>query len=145
MESTLNTLSELSLIADAHPRNMNLAFPVDDAPLAVPNPERSSILHRSLSNKPLLVSSGKGSYLHLDDGREILDACSGAAVACIGHGDERVTTAMMEQMAKVSYVHAQIYTSRPAEDLADLLVKSTDGKMSHVLFMSSGTACSRSL
>lgn len=124
---------------------MNGAFPVDDAPLAIPTPEKSSILHRSLSTRPLLVSSGKGSYLRLDDGREILDACGGAAVACIGHADERVTKAMMEQMAKVSFIHAQIYTSRPAEELADLLIKSTEGKMSHVLFMSSGTACLHSL
>lgn len=28
-----------------------------------------------------LVVGGEGNYLHLDDGREILDACGGAAVA----------------------------------------------------------------
>ena len=102
-------------------------------------PFESSILHRNLSAEPLHVESAKGSYLYLEDGRSILDASSGAAVACIGHSDDRVRKAMYDQMAKVSYVHAQVYTSGPAEDLANLLIESTEGKMSHCLFMCSGT------
>ncbi|KAL9000485.1 MAG: hypothetical protein Q9188_005666 [Gyalolechia gomerana] len=72
---------------------------------------KSSILHRSLTAEPLHVKSAKGSYLYLKDGKSILDASSGAAVACIGHGDEHVRKVMYDQMAKVSYVHAQMYTS----------------------------------
>lgn len=99
---------------------------------------KSSILHRSLNAEPLHVESARGSYLYLKDGERILDASSGAAVACIGHGDERVRKAIYDQMAKVSYVHAQVYTSGPAEELANWLIQSTDGKMSHCLFMCSG-------
>lgn len=99
---------------------------------------KSSILHRSLAAQPLNVECGRGSYLYLKDGKRILDASSGAAVACIGHGNDRVRQAVYDQMAKVSYIHAQIYTSGPAEELADVLIDSTEGKMSHCLFMSSG-------
>ncbi|KAL8709278.1 MAG: hypothetical protein Q9225_007478 [Loekoesia sp. 1 TL-2023] len=100
---------------------------------------KSSILHGSLTAQPLHVESAKGSYLYLDNGKRILDASSGAAVACIGRCDERVRKVMYEQMAKVSYIHAQTYTSGPAEELADFLIDSTEGKMSHCLFLCSGS------
>ncbi|KAL8935785.1 MAG: hypothetical protein Q9216_005254 [Gyalolechia sp. 2 TL-2023] len=100
---------------------------------------KSSILHRSLTADPLHIESAKGSYLYLKDGNSVLDASSGAAVACIGHGDERVRKVVYDQMGKVSYVHAQVYTSGPAEELADWLIDSTKGKMSHRLFMCSGS------
>lgn len=99
---------------------------------------KSSILHRNLTAEPLHVESAKGSYLYLNNGKRILDASSGVAVACIGHCDERVRKVIYEQMAKVSYIHAQVYTSGPAEELADFLIDTTEGKMSHCLFMCSG-------
>ena len=49
----------------------------------------SGVLHRSLHHDPLRVVSAKGNYLHLSNGQKIFDATGGAAVACIGHGDER--------------------------------------------------------
>lgn len=50
---------------------------------------KSAVLHRSLHHDPLRVLSAKGNYLHLSNGQKILDATGGAAVACLGHGDER--------------------------------------------------------
>ena len=49
----------------------------------------SAVLHRSLHHDPLRVLSGKGNVLRLSNGQSIFDATGGAAVACIGHGDER--------------------------------------------------------
>jgi len=49
----------------------------------------SAVLHRSLHHKPLHVLSAKGNFLYLDDGQKILDATGGAAVSCLGHGEER--------------------------------------------------------
>ncbi|KAL9599365.1 MAG: hypothetical protein Q9219_003898 [cf. Caloplaca sp. 3 TL-2023] len=103
------------------------------------SPIKSSILHRSLNADPLHVESARGSYIYLDNGMAILDASGGAAVTCIGHGDERVRKATYDQMGKVSYALPQIYTSSPAEDLAEWLIDSTEGKMSHCLFMCSGS------
>jgi adenosylmethionine-8-amino-7-oxononanoate aminotransferase len=53
---------------------------------------RSAVLHRSLHHDPLRVVSAKGNYLQLDNGQKIFDATGGAAVACIGHGDQRYGT-----------------------------------------------------
>lgn len=56
-------------------------------------PYRSSaVLHRSLESDPLKVLSAKGNYLHLENGQRVFDASGGAAVACIGHGNERFVT-----------------------------------------------------
>lgn len=51
--------------------------------------DRSAVLHRSLHHEPLRVISAKGHYLKLSNGQQIFDATGGAAVACLGHGDER--------------------------------------------------------
>lgn len=50
---------------------------------------RSSVLHRSLHSEPVRVQSAKGNYLYLSNGQKIFDATGGAAVSCLGHGDER--------------------------------------------------------
>ena len=52
-------------------------------------PDSSAVLHRSLHHKPLHVQSAKGNLLCLDNGQKILDATGGAAVSCLGHGNER--------------------------------------------------------
>ena len=49
----------------------------------------SAVLHRSLHHDPLRVVSAKGHYLQLSNDQRILDATGGAAVACLGHGNER--------------------------------------------------------
>src|ERR1700753_2545640 len=49
----------------------------------------SVVLHRSLYHDPLRVISAEGNYLKLSNGQQILDATGGAAVACLGHGNER--------------------------------------------------------
>lgn len=51
--------------------------------------DTSTVLHRSLHQDPLHVVSAKGHYLHLSNGQKIFDATGGAAVACLGHGNER--------------------------------------------------------
>jgi 4-aminobutyrate aminotransferase-like enzyme len=52
-------------------------------------PSESLVLHRSLHTDPLHVVGAKGHYLHLSNGQQIFDASGGAAVACLGHGDDR--------------------------------------------------------
>ena len=57
-------------------------------------------------NKPNpKIKSGKGIYLITEDNRKILDASSGAAVSCIGHGDKRVIKVInIQHKTGASYV-----------------------------------------
>ncbi|KAK1148705.1 hypothetical protein N8T08_008590 [Aspergillus melleus] len=98
-----------------------------------------AILYRQLRQKPLNIVGGRGSYLLTDDGREILDATCGAAVSCLGHSDERVHAAILEQLQKIPYCYSLYFTNSAAEQLARFLVDSTGGKMSRASIFCSGT------
>ncbi|KAL9087403.1 MAG: hypothetical protein Q9165_006700 [Trypethelium subeluteriae] len=86
---------------------------------------QSAVLHRSLHTLPLTVIGGQGSYLHLANGQRILDASTGAAVACLGHGHPRIAAAVAAQMSTISYAHSLFFSSDAAEELCRLLVNST--------------------
>lgn len=98
-----------------------------------------ALMHRSLLDRPLPAESGSGVYLTLKSGRRILDACAGAAVAIIGHGNTEVQEAVTAQMSKVSYVHTVTYTTDSAEDLAEILVGPRPSGLSKAFFVSSGS------
>lgn len=91
-------------------------------------PQRTepSLLHRSFIEQPYTVTSASQHHLYLDNGSRILDACGGAAVAIIGHGNGEVLKATAAQMAKVSYVHTGTYTTDSAEDLAKCILRPFD-------------------
>jgi len=99
----------------------------------------SRVLHRTVSYQPDLAVSGDGLLLTLADGRQVIDASGGAAVACLGHGNRRIAAAIGKQAGKLGYVHTGFFTSEPAEALADLLLKDEPGGLSHAFFVSSGS------
>jgi adenosylmethionine-8-amino-7-oxononanoate aminotransferase len=77
--------------------------------------------------------------LTLSDGRQILDASGGAAVACIGHGNKRVAAAIARQVETIDYVHTSFFSNQATEDLASILVGHEPGGLSHAFFVSSGS------
>ncbi|KAI1337771.1 PLP-dependent transferase [Xylariaceae sp. FL0016] len=90
------------------------------------------------NNRPLVVR-GRGNYLQLDDGREILDACGGAAVACLGHGVQDVIDAMTSQALKVSYVPWGFFDSVSRQTLSQWLSRSSDGHFMKAYINCSGS------
>ena len=105
-----------------------------DSPVAA-----SYLLHRTVRDRPDLAVSGEGLWLTLEDGRKVIDASGGAAVACLGHGNRRVADAIGKQAAKLAYVHTGFFTSEPAEQLAELLLADKPGALSRAFFVSSGS------
>ena len=97
------------------------------------------MLHRNTRHFPKKAVGGKGSYIFLEDGQKFLDSTGGAAVSCLGHGNEEVTKAIIEQANKLAYCHSAFFGTQVAEDLASLLVESTGGKLTKVFIVSSGT------
>ena len=96
------------------------------------------ILHRSGAIPPIAVR-GEGIYLHTEDGRSIIDASGGAAVACLGHGNRRVAEAIGRQAATLAYAHTGTFSNQPAEDLADIILHDQPGGLSRAWFCSSGS------
>ncbi|KAI0848442.1 pyridoxal phosphate-dependent transferase [Daldinia vernicosa] len=102
--------------------------------------QRDSLLYKNFECHPAaVVSSGTGIFLHTEDGRRILDSTSGAAVACLGYGNQEIQEAMMHQLLKLPYCHPSFYKTEVAEDLAEYLVHSTNGVMSKAVLCGSGS------
>ena len=53
---------------------------------------------------PIAVKYGEGVYLYDYDGKRYIDFSSGLMNVNIGHGDQRITAAVVKQMQEVSYV-----------------------------------------
>ena len=100
--------------------------------------DKSHVLHRSLHNKPHTVVAAQGLYLTLSNGQKILDATGGAAVSCLGHNHPRVKAAIAKQQDTVSYCHSLFFGTQAGEELADELVRGTNGKMARCFIVSSG-------
>jgi len=98
----------------------------------------SRVLHRS-GGQPPVANGGEGTYLHTEDGRSIIDASGGAAVACLGHGNQRIAEAIGRQAAVIAYAHTGTFSSQPAEDLAHIVLDGEPGGLSHAYFCSSGS------
>jgi len=72
----------------------------------------------------LVVSHGKGSNLWDTDGKKYLDFAAGISTCCLGHADERLVSAVDEQMKKVNHVSNLYYIPNQGE-LAKRLVDSS--------------------
>lgn len=97
------------------------------------------VFHRHLKVTPPTAVAGDGIYLIDADGKRYLDGSGGAAVSCLGHSDADVIAAIKAQADKLCFAHTSFLTSKPAEELADLLItKAPDGIVS-VYFVSGGS------
>ena len=97
------------------------------------------MFHRSLSGTMLTVSHGEGVYVYDTEGREYLDGCGGAAVSCLGHSDDRVKRAIVEQLGKIPFAHTSYFTNDAAERLAEKLAQRAPGALDWVFFVSGGS------
>lgn len=101
--------------------------------------DESHILHRSAGTVPPRAARGEGVWITGADGTRYLDACGGAAVSCLGHGDPEVVAAIAEQARTLAYAHTSFFTTAAAEDLADLLVSDAPAGIERVYFVCDGS------
>ncbi|KAL1901537.1 hypothetical protein Cpir12675_000406 [Ceratocystis pirilliformis] len=101
-----------------------------------------ALMHRSLHELPLLITSAAGSTLYPagPGSHPILDFCGGAAVTMLGHSHPEIIAAIAAQLQNVSYIHTAAYTSASAEALAHAVLAHDDsGSMARVYFAGSGS------
>ena len=99
----------------------------------------SHIFPRHTKDIPPTASFGEGCYLIDDKGKRYFDGSGGAAVSCLGHGDQEIISAIKNQVDKLAFAHTRFFTSDPAENLADLLIKNAPGDIDRVYFVSGGS------
>ena len=104
----------------------------------ISNPE-TSLLHRSLHERPHVAISASNHIITLENGHRILDACGGAAVVNIGHGNSEVLDAIIAQAKSLSFVHSMTYTTPVAEELGKFVLEGSPGGLSKAYFVSSGS------
>src|SRR5271157_4096455 len=92
-----------------------------------------------LDPAPLPVASAEGVYLHLADGRRILDAISSWWVNLHGHAHPRISDAVAEQAHKLEHVLLAGFTHEPVEELATRLRKWVPAELTHMFFSDDGS------
>ncbi|MEM6940268.1 MAG: aspartate aminotransferase family protein [Pseudomonadota bacterium] len=85
------------------------------------------------------VSGGEGVYLYDTNGKRYFDGSGGAAVSCLGHGDQDVTAAIKDQLESIAFAHTGFFTSEPAERLADKLIRHAPEGIDRVYLVSGGS------
>lgn len=99
----------------------------------------SHIFPRHTKQLPPVAARGEGCYLYDASGKQYLDASGGAAVSCLGHGDQSIIDAVKAQLDSLAYAHTGFFTSEPAETLADLLIAHAPGDLDRVYLVSGGS------
>ncbi|MBC7884919.1 MAG: aminotransferase class III-fold pyridoxal phosphate-dependent enzyme, partial [Saprospiraceae bacterium] len=82
---------------------------------------------------PLVVERAEGVYLYDYDGNRIIDFSSGLMNVNIGHGNQRVTDAVVRQMQQVAYVSPSCVT-KVRGDLGRKLAEICPGDLNKAFF-----------
>lgn len=126
----------------SHMSDSDAASFTTDSDVGVPK-RKNYLLHSKTGNRPKLLKGASGSWLHVEDDRgswKVFDGSGGAAVSCIGQGDERIFSAMKtDQDTGRTYAPAADFVTRPALDLAQWLIESTGDQMGGAVFYNSGS------
>jgi adenosylmethionine-8-amino-7-oxononanoate aminotransferase len=91
------------------------------------------------------IERGEGVRLWTTDGSEVLDACSGGAMAvCLGHGNTEIVDAALRQAEQIAYVYNHHFTNEPQERLAARLIEIAAPEMARVRFATGGSEANES-
>lgn len=85
------------------------------------------------------IERGEGVFLIDDKGKRYIDACSGSAVANIGHGNREIAAYAKEQIERVAFTHLSRWTVDTIEMCAEKVCQWTPGDLNHVYFVSGGS------
>ena len=85
--------------------------------------KRSNIFPRHSNYDLPTAIKGEGCYIIDDSGKKYIDGSGGAAVSCLGHSDNTIKDATINQIEKLAYAHTSFFSNEPAEKLANLLAK----------------------
>jgi len=87
----------------------------------------------------LKVVSARGVYLHLEDGRRLIDGIASWWSAIHGYAHPELDEAIREQLDRIAHVMLGGLVHQPAIDLAQKLVEITPPGLNHVFFGDSGS------
>ena len=86
---------------------------------------------------PVNIERAKGVYLYDRDGKKYIDFTAQLMNVNIGHGDQRITDAVVKQMQEVSYVYPGMATEVRGE-LGKMIAEITPGNLTKTFFTLGG-------
>lgn len=98
-----------------------------------------NVLYRRLKKTYPRVVKGQGCFLYDSEGKEYIDACSGAYVSNLGHGVREVADALSEQARRLAYVNGTAFTHDAAEEAAEEIARLCPQGLDKVFFLLSGS------
>lgn len=99
----------------------------------------SYVFPRVNNAKYPVAARGEGVYIYDTEGKKYFDGSCGAAVSCLGHSNEAVRNAIKNQVDKIAFAHSGFFTTEPAEELAEFLIKRAPAGIDRVYFVSGGS------
>lgn len=85
------------------------------------------------------IDRGEGIYLITKDGKRYIDACSGSAVANIGHGNKEIAQYAKEHIERIAFTHMSRWTVDSIENCAEKISDWCPEGLNHVYFVSGGS------
>src|SRR5690349_8916705 len=86
----------------------------------------------------VVLHEGKGSRIKDLDGRTYLDFFGGILTVSVGHANERVNQAVIQQVQRLSHM-STLYPMVPMVELAEKLIALAPGNLKKAFFTASGT------
>jgi len=87
---------------------------------------------------PVALTHGEGMWVWDEDGHKYLDCFGGVLTTSVGHGNQHVVDAVVDQVKKIAHT-STLYPTALQAQLAAKLAEITPGKLEKSFFTSSGT------
>ncbi len=85
------------------------------------------------------IQRAEGVYMWDSEGKEYIDACSGAVICNIGYGDRRIEKVIAEQAQGTFFAYRTQFENGPAVHLAEDLVTYSAPHLNRVFYVSGGS------
>ncbi len=102
--------------------------------------------NRDFKARPRMLSRAEGMYFHSNDGRALLDACSGLWCSNAGHGRKEIADAIARAAHSLDFAPTFQFAHPDAFVLAERIAALAPEGLDHVFFVNSGSeACDAAL
>ena len=85
------------------------------------------------------VVHAKGVWLTDAAGKRYIDGSGGPAVYCIGHGNEEVNAAIMDQLSRIAHGYRYNFTTDALEELTEIIRAQCGGSLTEMVFVTGGS------
>lgn len=89
--------------------------------------------------EPIIIEQGKGIYVWDDKGNKYIDAVSSWWVNTLGHSNDRLNAALLEQAKKIEHILLAGFSHKPAIELAEKLIEISAPSFTKVFYSDNGS------